>query len=68
MASPNIITWLKVEIHSFASYIVMVINIQQIGCKPFNQKGNVTYENRYNIKNWSDRPEPQNALDKCYIW
>jgi hypothetical protein len=33
--------------------------IQQTGCKPFDQKGNVTYESRYNVKNWSDRPKPE---------
>jgi peptidoglycan/xylan/chitin deacetylase (PgdA/CDA1 family) len=35
-------------------------NIQQTGCKlPFDQKGNVTYESRYNVRNWSDRPKPE---------
>jgi peptidoglycan/xylan/chitin deacetylase (PgdA/CDA1 family) len=34
-------------------------NIQQTGCKPFDQKGNATYESRYNVKNWSDRPKPE---------
>ena len=35
-------------------------NIQQTGCNlPFDQKGNVIYESRYNIKNWSDRPKPE---------
>ena len=33
--------------------------IQQTGCKPFDQKGNVTYESRYNVRNWSDRPKPE---------
>ena len=33
--------------------------IQQTGCKPFDQKGNATYESRYNVKNWSDRPKPE---------
>lgn len=32
---------------------------QQTDCKPFDQKGNLTYENRYDVRNWSDRPKPQ---------
>ena len=28
-------------------------------CKPFNKEGKLTYENRYDIRNWSDRPKPQ---------
>jgi peptidoglycan/xylan/chitin deacetylase (PgdA/CDA1 family) len=35
-------------------------NIQQTGCNlPFDQKGNVIYESRYNVRNWSDRPKPE---------
>jgi hypothetical protein len=32
---------------------------QQTDCKPFDQKGKLTYENRYDVRNWSDRPKPQ---------
>ena len=28
-------------------------------CTPFNQNGQVKYENRYDIRNWSDRPKVQ---------
>lgn len=28
-------------------------------CTPFNKIGHLKYENRYVIKNWSDRPKPQ---------
>ena len=27
-------------------------------CMPFNKKGKLTFENRYDIRNWSDRPKP----------
>jgi peptidoglycan/xylan/chitin deacetylase (PgdA/CDA1 family) len=27
-------------------------------CMPFNKKGKLTFENRYAIRNWSDRPKP----------
>ena len=31
-------------------------------CLPFNKKGGLTYENRYDIRNWSDRPKvPQQS-------
>jgi peptidoglycan/xylan/chitin deacetylase (PgdA/CDA1 family) len=29
-------------------------------CTPFNNKGHLKYENRYDIMNWSDRPKPDN--------
>ena len=29
-----------------------------INCMPFNKKGKLTFENRYAIRNWSDRPKP----------
>ena len=28
-------------------------------CVPFNKKGELTYENRYDIRNWSDVPHPE---------
>ena len=28
-------------------------------CRPFNKEGKVTYENRYDVRNWSDRPHPE---------
>ena len=30
---------------------------KQDGCIPFNKDGKLTYENRYDIRNWSDRPK-----------
>lgn len=27
-------------------------------CTPFNNKGHLQYENRYDVMNWSDRPKP----------
>ncbi len=32
---------------------------KKINCIPFNQNGQVKYENRYDIRNWSDRPKVQ---------
>ena len=29
-------------------------------CTPFNSKGHIKYENRYDVMNWSDRPKPDN--------
>ena len=28
-------------------------------CNPFNKNGLITYENRYDVRNWSDRPKAQ---------
>ncbi len=31
----------------------------EYNCNPFNKNGVLTYENRYDIRNWSDRPKSQ---------
>jgi hypothetical protein len=32
-------------------------------CIPYNKEGKLTYENRYDIRNWSDRPYPEQQQD-----
>jgi peptidoglycan/xylan/chitin deacetylase (PgdA/CDA1 family) len=32
-------------------------------CIPYNKEGKLTYENRYDIRNWSDRPHPEQQQD-----
>ena len=35
-------------------------------CAPFDKKGEITYENRYDIRNWSDRPHPEQQQQQLY--
>ncbi len=35
-------------------------------CTPFNNKGLLKYENRYDVMNWSDRPKPDNPGQSAY--
>ena len=33
-------------------------------CSPFNKNGHLKYENKYDIKNWSDRPKIGGTIDE----
>jgi peptidoglycan/xylan/chitin deacetylase (PgdA/CDA1 family) len=36
-------------------------------CMPSNKEGKLTYENRYDIRNWSDRPHPEQQQQDANI-
>lgn len=35
-------------------------------CLPFNKNGSLTYENKYDIRNWSDRPKTEHTVSNQF--